>query len=70
VWLTAGDTDRIVPEAATRQAADALKALGHGAELFVFSGGHTVSEEVVTGIREQLAQWYPRPRERRGTGVK
>ncbi|MGB0590865.1 MAG: alpha/beta hydrolase [Myxococcota bacterium] len=70
VWLSAGDADRIVPLAATQQTADTLKKLGHEAEFFAFNGGHTVSDEVVTGIRTQLSQWYPRTPEAQGAEAK
>ena len=62
VFLTAGETDRVVPMAGSERAAATLKALGHDTELFRFPGGHTVNREVVEQVRQTLRRWTSTPR--------
>jgi phospholipase/carboxylesterase len=69
VWLSAGTSDRIVKPETTQRAADALKALGHDAEVFRFKGGHAIPADVVSRVRETLTLWHARPPIEPGTGA-
>ena len=68
VWLSAGESDRIVSPDLTERAAATLSSLGHQTEVFRFKGGHTVTDEVVSRIRDTLKQWYARVPDKPGAG--
>ncbi len=57
--MSAGTRDRIISVDETQRGAEALKALGHRVDLFLFEGGHTIPKELVTKIQSFLRSLHP-----------
>lgn len=60
--LTMGEHDHLVTMARTREAAQALRELGHKPEELVFTGGHAIPREVLERSRTFIQELNPSQR--------